>query len=262
MHKRKKPQLRLVVDNESVLISARLNGHLLHPELATTKDLYLVRPQIRDDPVPHGHGLPGATKSISKGLMGATEMVDDILKFDASAQVKSLLPTSSVSMLPPTVKQLTRRSKGGLRKLAYMSKRGPKDPWSVQRGKKMRDARKTLGYSQEDVAKLLELPDDRRPSRESISQYESGDIKEIDPPLVPQFARILGLTLSDLSRIVTNSKDDGADLRISTLARSIAYKFDRFPEMLQMQIRQVISVYEISAALEKAKKPLKKSAKG
>lgn len=262
MCKRKKPQLRLVVNNESVLFRSGLNWHLLDAKLPAAQDLYLVRPQVRDNAIPHRDGLSGAAKSIGKGLMGAAKMVNNFFKIDASAQVDSLRQDTSVSVLPRSVKSLTRKGADRVRKLAYMSKRGPKDPWSVERGKKMRDARERLGYSQEQVAKLIDLTDGEHLTRESISQYESGSIKEIDPPLVRQFSVVLGMPISEISRLVTEARDEGADLRVSTIARSIAYKFDRFPPVLQMQIRQFISVYEDSITFEQSKKRAKKSAKG
>lgn len=261
MGKRKKPQLRLVRNNQSVFVGARLDGHLFDAKLAATQHLYLVRPEIRDDPVPHGNSFPGTAQGIGKGLMGATEVLDDVFENDGPAQIDSLQYASSVSMLPSPVKALTNRTGVRVRKLAYMSKRGPKDPWSVERGKKMRQARERLGYSQEEVAKFIELPNGYNPTRESISQYESGSIKEIDPILVPQFVRVLGLNVSEISRVVTGVKDEGADLMVSSVARSIAYKFDRFPLFLQMQIRQFINIYEESVAPQRPSKKYKKSAK-
>lgn len=241
MYKRERPRLRLVVDN-SVLLDTRLNRHVLDAELPIAEHLDLVCPEIRNDSIPHGDGFPGAAESIGERLMGTPEMLQDVLKLNGPAQMNALQYGPSVSALPSPVKPLTRRANGLVRKLAYMSKkRKPTDEWAIKRGAKMKKAREDLGYSQQAVADLCEIKD-----RETISQYESGLIKEIDAPQVPRLSIALGLPISDLSRIITEARDEGADLRVSTVARSLAYNFDRLPLMLQTQIRQLINVYESS----------------
>lgn len=103
----------------------------------------------------------------------------------------------------------------------------------------MRAARKALGKSQAAIAELAGVKD-----RETISQYESGLIVDIDPPVIPRLAMALGMPPQRLSRTPWGAKDEAADLKVSTVARSIAYSFDRYPLAVQNQIRETIAKYE------------------
>jgi transcriptional regulator with XRE-family HTH domain len=103
----------------------------------------------------------------------------------------------------------------------------------------MKAARKKLRLSQGEVARLAGIND-----RETISQYESGQIKDIDPAVIPLLAVALGLSPQQLSRGPWKAKDDAADLHVSPVAKKLAYSFDRYPLILQNEIRETIARYE------------------
>lgn len=215
--------------------SPTFHGQISESKLALTQRLDLPSATLGDFPVPHAHGLSADTESVSEGLMGTAEVIDNVLKSDAR---RSHRP--SVSVLPHGVKSLTREGQTQARKLAYMSKRKPKDSWAIQRGAAMRAARVSLGKSQAEIAELAGVKD-----RETISQYESGLIADIDPAVIPKLAAALGVPAQQLSRTPWDARDEAADLKVSSVARQIAYSFDRYPLAIQNQIREAIARYEI-----------------
>jgi transcriptional regulator with XRE-family HTH domain len=103
----------------------------------------------------------------------------------------------------------------------------------------MRAARTALGKSQAEIAELAGVKD-----RETISQYESGLIVDIAPDVIPRLAMALGMPPQRLSRSPWGARDEGADLKVSNVARQIAYSFDRYPLAIQNQIRDTIAKYE------------------
>lgn len=104
----------------------------------------------------------------------------------------------------------------------------------------MRAARTALGKSQLEIAELAGVKD-----RETISQYESGLIVDIAPDVIPRLAMALGMPPQRLSRSPWGARDEGADLKVSSVARSIAYSFDKYPLAIQNQIRDTITKYEL-----------------
>lgn len=112
------------------------------------------------------------------------------------------------------------------------------DPWAVRRGAEMKAARERLRKSQPEIAKLVGV------TREAISQYEKGVIKDIPVATIPKLAKALGMHPHQLSRHEWKAVDEALDLRVSTVARQIAYAFDDYPLFLQNQIREAIARYE------------------
>lgn len=203
-------------------------------ELPSAQGLDLPGATFGDLTVPHTHGFSGDPKSISERLMSATEVVEDFLERDTRRS-----HGASVSMLPRPVKRLTRDERVQPRKLVYMGRRQPKDQWAIERGAAMKAARLALGKSQAEIAELAGVKD-----RETISQYESGIIADIDPAVIPKLAMALGLPAQRLSRTPWSARDEAADLKISNVARQIAYSFDQYPLAIQNQIRETIAKYE------------------
>lgn len=233
---------RLVADLGDSLPT--LHGHITDAKLPRAQNFDLKGASIRNLTAPHGHGLtaavpPASGERIRKGLMRPTEVIENFLERDHAPNAVAATE-SSVSMLPRSVKLLTRRKPGRLCNLTYMRKRRePTDAWAIERGKAMKAARVALGLTQARVAELAGIKD-----RESISQYESGLIKDIAPNEIPRLAIALGMPPQQLSRVPWKGKDDVEDLRVSAVARQIAYQFDAYPLALQNQIRSAIAVYD------------------
>lgn len=233
---------RLVADSGDSLPS--LHGHLTDAKPPCAQDLDLKSSPVRDLTAPHGHGLATAIPSASgervrQGLMRPAEVIEDFLERDHAPEAVAATE-SSVSMLPSSVKPLTRCKSARLCNLTYMRKRRePTDAWAIERGKAMKAARLALGLTQARVAELAGIKD-----RESISQYESGLIKDIDPNEIPRLAIALGMPPQQLSRVPWKGKDGVEDLRVSAVARQIAYQFDAYPLALQNQIRSAIAAYD------------------
>lgn len=235
----KQTRLQLVVSNGKLIEksgdgSPTFHGQIQEAELPLAQGLDLPSTTFGDLSVPHTHGLSANAENVSEGLMSTTEVVDDILKRDSRRR-----HGASVSTLPHGVKPLTRTRLPQPRKLAYMSRRKPKDEWAIERGVAMRAARVALGKSQAEIAELAGVKD-----RETISQYESGIIADIDPAVIPKLAMALGLPAQRLSRTPWGARDEAADLRVSNVARQIAYTFDQYPLAIQNQIRETIAKYE------------------
>lgn len=215
--------------------SPTLHRQISESKLALAQRLDLPGASLGDFPVPHAHRFSADAERVGEGLMGTTEVGDDFFKQDLGRS-----HSASVSTLPACVKPLTRERQTQARKLAYMSKRKPKDSWAIQRGAAMRAARVALGKSQAEIAELAGVKD-----RETISQYESGLIADIDPAVIPKLAAALGMPPQQLSRTPWDARDEAADLRVSSVARQLAYSFDRYPLAIQNQIREAIARYEI-----------------
>lgn len=216
-----------------------LDGQLVKREPPLTLDLDLVRPPLREFSVPHRHGLSGDAEYVSEGLVRSAEEIDDLLEGDLGFG-----HMRSVSTLPAHVKQLPPLPAKRHSKLAYMTgKRLPKDPWAIARGEAMKAARQALGLSQAKVARLAGIKD-----RETISQYESGKIADIDSAVIPALSKALGMPVAALARDPINVRDEGADLRVGPVARQIAYNWDDFPLGLQNAIRHQIANYETAVA--------------
>lgn len=239
MTKTNRIRLRLATNDgvridESSDSSPTLHGEIGKSELTVTQGLDLPSASFGDLAIPHAHGFTGDAESVGKRLMGPAEVVKDFLKRDAG-----LSHDASVSMLPHGVKPLTRGSRAGIRKLTYMSRRKSPDSWAIERGAAMRSARMALKKSQAQIAELAGVKD-----RETISQYESGVIADIDQAVIPRLAMALGLPAQRLSRTPWGARDEASDLRISSVARQIAYSFDQYPLAIQNQIRETITRYE------------------
>lgn len=237
MTETKRNHLRLVVNQDDERLcdgATTLHGQISEAKLAIAEGLDLPSPTFGNLSVPHADGLSGDAERIAEGLMRTTEMVDDILKRDLGRG-----HDASVSVLPHSVKSLTRTPQARTRKLTYMSRRKPTDEWAIKRGAAMRAARAALGKSQAEIAELAGVKD-----RETISQYESGLIVDIAPDVIPRLAMALGMPPQRLSRTPWGARDEGAELKVSSVARQIAYSFDRYPLAIQNQIRETIAKYE------------------
>lgn len=236
MTNRAKPWVRLATENGRHVDESRdrptaLDGYVGEPKLSAAQRFDLPGPPLGDFLVPHTHSLTADTKSIGKRLVRPAEVVKNFLE---SSHARS------VSMLPQSVKPLTLRRKRHPSKLIYMGKkRVPKDDWAIERGAAMKAARLALGQSQSRIATLAGVND-----RETIAQYESGLIENIDPKTIPKLAMALGMHPQQLSRTQWKAKDEASDLRVSSVARQIAYNFDDYPLILQNHIRQTIARYE------------------
>lgn len=233
---------RLVADLGDSLPS--LHGHLGDPKLPGAQDFDLKGAPIRDLAAPHGHGLATAIpstsgESVRKGLMGPAEVIEDFLERNHAPEAVTAT-AASVSMLPLSVKPLTTGRSARLCNLTYMRKRRvPLDPWAIERGKRMKEARSALGLSQAKVAELAGIKD-----RETIAQYESGLIVDIDPGVIPKLAVAVGMPPQQLSRLPWKGDDEAEDLKVSAVARQIAYRFDDYPIALQNHIRSAIASYD------------------
>jgi transcriptional regulator with XRE-family HTH domain len=215
--------------------AATLHGQISKPKLTVAQGLNLPGPTLGELATPHADGLSGDAECVREGLMSAAEVRDDLLKRDFGSG-----HDPSVSVLPRRVKPLTRNQQPRPRKLTYMSRRKPTDEWAIKRGAAMRTARAALGKSQAEIAELAGVKD-----RETISQYESGLIADIDPAVIPRLAMALGMPPQRLSRTPWGARDEGAELKVSNVARQIAYSFDRYPLAIQNQIRETIAKYEL-----------------
>lgn len=234
----KRNYLQLVFnrDNEHSRDSATtFDRQVGEPELSVAQRFNLPGPALGDLAIPHADSLSADAECVREGLVSTTEVGDDLLKRDFG-----LGHNASVSMLPRRVKSLTRDRQARPRKLVYMSRRKPTDEWAIKRGAAMRAARTALGKSQAEIAELAGIKD-----RETISQYESGLIADIAPDVIPRLAMALGMPAQRLSRTPWGAKDEAADLKVSPVARSIAYSFDKYPLAIQNQIRETIAKYEL-----------------
>lgn len=244
MTRTKRSYLQLVVnrDHEDSRNSATtLDRQISETKFAVAQRLNLPSTPFRELAVPHADRLSGDAESVSQGLVSTAEVVDDLLKRDLG-----LRHDASVSTLPSRVKRLTSSIKKAGGKLTYMGKRRvPTDAWAIQRGQLMRAARAELGLSQAKVAAYAGVKD-----RETIAQYESGLIADIDPSVIPKLAIALGMSPQQLSRLPWNGRDDAADLRVSAVAKQIAYQFDHYPLPLQNQIRAAIAAYEAMSKVQ------------
>lgn len=233
--KRNYLQLVFSRDDEHSRDSATtFDGQLSEAKFAVAQGFDLPSPTLGDLAVPHADGLSTDAESVREGLVSTAEVGDDVLKRDLGRRHEA-----SVSVLPLRVKPLTRTRKARPRKLTYMSRRKPTDDWAIKRGAAMRAARTALGKSQAEIAELAGIKD-----RETISQYESGLIADIAPDVIPRLAMALGMPPQRLSRTPWGARDEAADLKISSVARSIAYSFDKYPLAIQNQIRETIARYE------------------
>lgn len=249
MEKEEKPFIRLATSNGRLVADLGnslppLHGHITDAKLPGAQDLDLKGAPVRDLAAPHGHGLtaaipPASSERIREGLMRPTEVIEDFLERDHAPRVVAANELS-VSMLPLSVKPLTRSRSARLCNLAYMRKRRvPTDPWAIERGKRMKAARTALGLPQAKVAELAGIKD-----RETIAQYESGLIADIDPSAIPKLAVALGMPPQQLSREPWKGDDEAEDLKVSAVARQIAYRFDGYPIALQNHIRSAIASYD------------------
>ena len=73
------------------------------------------------------------------------------------------------------------------------TKKKARDPWAVKRGELMRSARAEKGLSQARVATLVGV------ERESVSQWESGDVVEIKASNAIKLMKILGISLREIT---------------------------------------------------------------
>jgi transcriptional regulator with XRE-family HTH domain len=112
------------------------------------------------------------------------------------------------------------------RKLTYMG-RAPKTLFAITRGKKIRALRDSLQYSQAKFAEMIGVE-----SREAVSQYESGTIKEISLPVVRQLIKA-GLSAADLLEDPGLMEVSDQPLTMSAAARRVAYAWDDMPPMLR-----------------------------
>lgn len=238
--------LRLAVSDGQKIASRdslpALHRHVGESEFPCAQRFDLPGPPFRDLFVPHADRFSADAERVAEGLMCPAEVVEDLLESNGrhGHQNASEEGGPSVSVLPHPVKSLTRSKRVRISKLNYMSKkRTPKDPWAIARGAAMKEARRALGKSQAEIASLAGIKD-----RETISQYESGLIEDIDASLIPKLATALGMPPQQLSRTPWNNRDEGLDLRVSTVARQIAYNFDEYPLIIQNQIRETIAKYE------------------
>ena len=212
-----------------------LHRHIVESELASTQGLDLPGPPFGNFAIPHADGFATDAERIGEGLMRTTEVSNDLLESDARRG-----HAVSVSTLPLRVKRLTTGARSKAGKLPYMQKkRAPRDEWAIQRGQAMKAARQALGLSQARVAEYAGIKD-----RETIAQYESGLIADIAPAAIPALSRALGLSPQQLSRAPWGARDDAGDLRVSPVAKQLAYRFDDYPLVLQNQIRAAIASYE------------------
>lgn len=239
------PRLRVVNRDGSFLdvssnLLAALNRHVVKPELPFRKDFDLPSPALWDFSIPHRHRLATHTECVPQGLMSAAEVIDNLLEGGHGLHEDKSEPAASVSVLPLSVKSLTNKRSARRSKLAYMGKkRVAKDPWAIARGKAMATARHRLGMSQAKVAELAGVND-----RETISQYEHGVIEDIDMSIIPKLARVLGMPAQELSRTQWEGRDEAADLKVSNVARQLAYNFDHYPLIVQNQIREAVAQYQ------------------
>jgi transcriptional regulator with XRE-family HTH domain len=218
---------RLIFDSSD--LSPTSNRHISKSKLAGRNGFNLVGAPLGDLAVPHAHGFSAYAESVTERLMGTTEVFENVVEQDHGA---------SVSLLPTSVKRLTHERKLPKGKLPYMSRK-PKDEWSIKRGAAMKAARLTLGHSQQKIADLADIAD-----RETISQYESGAILDIDPAVIPRLAKALGIAAQALSRTPLEVHDEGASLKVSPVARSIALNWDGYPQILQNHIRHLLASYD------------------
>lgn len=112
------------------------------------------------------------------------------------------------------------------RKLAYMGTR-TKTVFAINRGKKIRALRERMEFSQARFAELIGVD-----SREAVSQYESGTIKEISLPVVRELVKA-GMSAEDLLEDPSIFEMTEAPIKASPAARRIAYAWDDMPAALR-----------------------------
>src|SRR5690606_12186285 len=108
------------------------------------------------------------------------------------------------------------------------------DPRAVQRGIKIRTARQDQRLSQESVAQRLGV------TREAVSQWESGDVGEIERASRLGLCKLLGFEEPELL-LDSDGAQPEFDMPLTREAKSVAYRWDDLPESLRVHIKQQIA---------------------
>lgn len=235
---------RVITDESAAGNGLPLDRHIAKTKLALTQGLDLPSPPLGNLLIPHAHSFSADAESVSKGLMGPAEVIDDLVKCHPGGLLDMGSHGSSVSMLPTSVKRLTRKRKPLTGNLAYMNskRRRATDPFAISRGLRMKAARVALGKSQQEIGEMVNR------TREFVSQCESGIIVTLDRHLIKEFAAALGMPAQEFAQEPWEGIDGTIDLKVSTVARQLAVNFDSYPLLIQNQIRQVVANYENTRA--------------
>lgn len=117
-------------------------------------------------------------------------------------------------------------------------KRRERDPRAIARGIKIRGVRTERALSQEAVAKALALK-----SREAVSQWERGDVGEIERTNRLGLCKLLGFEERELL-LDPESAPSEFEMPLSREAKSVAYRWDDLPETLRGWLKQRMSEAE------------------
>jgi len=199
-------------------------------EFAFGDDLDLVCALLWNQLIPLRDRLRGAFKSRSQ-TGDTAEVFDDVAE---------LMHPTSVNPLTIYVKLPYSRPSSDVSKLTAMpsKKKRERDPRAITRGIKIREARTERGLSQEAVANALSLK-----SREAISQWERGDVGEIERVNRLGLCKLLGFEERELL-LDPESAPPEFDMPLSSEAKSIAYRWDDLPETLRGWLKQRIAETE------------------
>jgi transcriptional regulator with XRE-family HTH domain len=115
-------------------------------------------------------------------------------------------------------------------------KREP-DQRAMVRGKKILDARRKLGFSQEYIATQLGV------TRESMSNWERGTVGEIERRYRLGLCKLLGFDEIELLLDKTGAQAE-FDVPLSREAKSIAHRWDDLPESERVRIKLIIAEAE------------------
>jgi transcriptional regulator with XRE-family HTH domain len=116
-------------------------------------------------------------------------------------------------------------------------KKRERDPRATQRGIKIRKARMDLRLSQESVANRLGV------TREAVSQWESGDVGEIERASRLGLCKLLGFEERELILDADGAPQE-FEMPLTREAKSVAYRWDDLPESLRVHIKQQMTEAE------------------
>jgi len=119
-----------------------------------------------------------------------------------------------------------------------VKKKRERDPRAIIRGIKIREARMERDLSQEAVAKALALK-----SREAVSQWERGDVGELERTNRLGLCKLLGFEERELL-LDPDSAPPEFEMPLSREAKSVAYRWDDLPETLRGWLKQRMSEAE------------------
>jgi len=125
-------------------------------------------------------------------------------------------------------------------KLPYVPtlKKRERDPRKIERGNRIKEARTRANMSQEDVRKALGLG-----SREAVSNWERGDVGEIERSYRLGLCKLFGFEESELLLDTDDTRSE-FDMPVSNDAKSVAYRWDDLPESLRVHIKQQMAAAE------------------